>query len=613
MITPYLQSSPSALSPEQVNPGESEGVFCFDGRSISQLPVEVLPGVTRYLSMREVLVLGQVCSDLRSNLERCGVITDIWNYLSLPKNRKRSIQRLVTGNRLLIDHLRKNPVCYSRSFPIQHSPAIYTKYASHFRERMVSGASVTLEPVGCIDGAIDLSLFKLNYQHNCLIRNGCADVQLQVWTNQKDGSWEREYVIDQRASYVDSRRHGTDILFLNEEVDGKSLMSVVKRSELGKWNVVQKQYLNEFSSLWRNDNVQQIQLAENQRLMVCELVVYGLSNCLMLIFGEGDSRWRKEGSIEICRADNQFRFSQGCGHIAVISWEVISFISRRDDGSWKKTGEIKLYKFEKENCEFSVDDHHFVVWGRQYQSVGKPATLFINPLVIVASLDDRGHWSEVQRINRVRDETLLEFYLSIRFGPDGKQLFVCINDELKILSLHEGKWVSSTHLLEPWSGSECIIRTTMNPSLFMVTAGRNAWIYAMDASGGWGRQHEFSIYPKFFPKISSDGDTVICNHYETGLVDIWSRRHSDQWIKQEIVIAASRGKFSPDGSLVALVRANYLIVLGLTEKCQWQEKGRQTFGGRVTDFSFSPCGRYIRVDCLREEGVITFWQIVPQE
>ena len=155
----------------------------------------------------------------------------------------------------------------------------------------------------------------------------------------------------------------------------------------------------------------------------------------------------------------------------------------------------------------------------------------------------------------------------------------------------------------------------MNPSLFMVTAGSSAWIYAMDASGGWGRQHEFSCYPKFFPKISSDGDTVICNHHGLGHIDIWSRRHSDQWIKQEIAISASRrGKFSPDGSLVALVAGHDLIVLGLTEKCQWQEKGRQTFGGRVVDFSFSPCGRYVRVDCRRKEGgVITFWQIVPQE
>ena len=111
-MTPSLQSSPSALSPKQGNPGESEYYVCFHGRSISQLPAEVLLSITGYLSMREVLVLSQVCRDLRNKLEVCAVVTNIRNYLSLPKNKKWSVHQLVTGNRLLIDHLRNNPVGY---------------------------------------------------------------------------------------------------------------------------------------------------------------------------------------------------------------------------------------------------------------------------------------------------------------------------------------------------------------------------------------------------------------------------------------------------------------------------------------------------------------------
>ena len=151
----------------------------------------------------------------------------------------------------------------------------------------------------------------------------------------------------------------------------------------------------------------------------------------------------------------------------------------------------------------------------------------------------------------------------------------------------------------------------------MVISDKIAWIYAIDASGAWGKQHEFCCFPEYPPKISSDGNTVICLHNIGRQIDIWTRRYSDQWIKQEIAIFATQAEFSPDGSLVALASASNLILLGLTEEGQWQEKGRQKFDYcRVNGFSFSPCGRSIRVDFeyVEEEVVIvSFWKIVPQE
>ena len=147
----------------------------------------------------------------------------------------------------------------------------------------------------------------------------------------------------------------------------------------------------------------------------------------------------------------------------------------------------------------------------------------------------------------------------------------------------------------------------------MVTSDKRAWIYAIDASGVWGKQHQFSCFSTLSPIISADGNTAICQRDETQQIDIWSRRHPDQWIKQEFVIPATRVKFSPDGSLVALVSDCDLIFLGLTDEGLWQDKGRQTFDGRIVNFGFSPCGRSIRVDLPPEEsGVISFWRIVPQ-
>ena len=49
-----------AIGPGQGNGGESEDTVRFHGRSISHLPTEVLAGITHYLSMCEVLALGQV-------------------------------------------------------------------------------------------------------------------------------------------------------------------------------------------------------------------------------------------------------------------------------------------------------------------------------------------------------------------------------------------------------------------------------------------------------------------------------------------------------------------------------------------------------------------------
>ena len=611
--------------------GESNGFVRFHGRGISQLSAEVLLGITHFLSMREVLVLGQVCPDLRGKLMVCGVITDIWNYLSLPKNKKRLVHRLVTGNRPLIDHLRNNPVGYSKSFPIQHSPAIFIKYASHFRERAVRASSATLVPSGCVDGAFDALFCELNYQHNCLVRRGFR--RLHVWTNQKDGFWEKEQTIDYETLYCNTSQHATDTLFHGGKERGKYRISIIKRNEFGRWNVAQKHYLNDISQLLENHIICQMHLAENQQVLICE-VRQEFKSAALIIFAMDDGRWRTKGRMHLCAPTDflqaatnlQFRFGQDYGHVAALHGSVIHFMSRQDDGSWVETGKIETDDFllDGKNFEFSTDDHHFVAWGQQYPCISRVAAsgtgvqfdngiLRTDPFVLVGSLDDQGHWSEVLRIDRSCDRRIPISIPDAKFSPDGKQLFVCTNNELTILSLHKGGWVSSTHLLEPWDLSRFQIRTSMDPSSFMITSGITAWIYAIDASGIWGKQHEFSCSPKLSAKISSDGDTVICPHGEVRQIDIWSRRFPGQWIKQEIAIPATRVEFSPDGSLVALVSGCDLVFFGLTEKNQWQEKGRRKFDHRVDDLCFSPCGRSIRVDFQKGEGItITFWQIVLQ-
>ena len=614
---PQPQSGLSARGPEQGNRGESEDVARFHGRSISQLPAEMLAFITRYLSMGEVLALGQVCRDLRRNLQRCGVITDIWNYLSLPKKTKRSVHRFVTGNRLLIDHLRNNPVDYSKSFPIQHSPAIYTKYTSHFRELSVRASSVNLISIHYFVESSDIAFCTVNYQHNCMIQQDYKGEQLHVWTSQKNGFWEIEHTIDYRSFVIDCHVHDTGILILGAEEDGKGLLIIIERNESDKWNLTQKQYLTEISPLLENHEVHKLHLAENQRVVLCELSKLDINNGVVLIFClNTDGRWQTKYRFEACPdLVNEFQsvISQDSGHIALFNGEKIFFVSEQDDGAWTKTGEIKSELLvDHKIMEFCTDDHHFVAWGEKKQRPCSNPPLSKEVCVIVASLDDQGRWSEVTKIDRTCDPAILQPVSHAKFSLDAKQLFVCVNNELIILSLRA--WVTSTHLLEPWDGNTCKIRTTMDPSLFMVTSGKRAWICAIDASGVWAKQYELPCFPESAPKISADGNTVICIDENAWQVVLWYRTDIDQWIKQEFAIPATMVEFSPDGSLVAIAAGKDLVLLGWTEAKQWREKCRQHFSGHIDDLYFSPCGRTIHIEYLKGRGaVITFWQIVPQE
>ena len=630
MITSSLQSNPSALSLNPVKNEETknEETVCFDGRSICQLPPEILLCITRYLAMREVLVLGQVCRDLRSILERCDVITGIRNYLPLPKHIKRSIHRLITGNRLLIDHLRKNSVLSRGSFPIQHTPAVFTHYARHLREHTIRASSVTLVPSGCINEGTAELFYKLNYQHNCLVRDGWDREYLQVWTNQKAGFWTNEYRIDGYKTILFCKQHDTDTLFLGGEEDGRSRLAILERKESGEWHVIQKQFLDQISTSLENHVVEQIILAENQRMMMCNVCIpHGWGSVrMLLIFSVDDGLWKLEGKCHLHGYEDYLQFSQDCGHVVAQSSSGIIFYSRQDDGTWIETGDIfdGDFELERDKSEFSADNHHFVAWGQKYRGRSFPQPIRIgpngrrmpcrtDPLVLVASLDDQGHWSESRRFNRICDQETSPY---AKFSPDGKHLFVCIDNQLNIMSLHEGSPVPSTYLLKP--GSRRQIMTTMDPSLFMVTSNTTTSIFAIDASGVWGKQHEFSSSPECSPKITSDGTTVICRPGKAEQIDIWSRQHPNQWIKQEIAIPATQADFSPDGSLVALARDRDLFILGLTEQDQWREKGHQKLDHPVVSLSFSPCGHSIRIDVDAEVDEnnsrhVTFWQIVTEK
>ena len=616
MITPSRQSNPSATS--QPPPGKSKDSASFHGFSISQLPADVLPGITCYLSMCEVLALGQVCRGLRSNLQRCGVITDICNYLSLPKGIKWSIHYFVTGNRLLIDHLRKNPAAYNKSFAIQHSPAIYRKYASYFRECMVRASSVTLVSSGHIDGPCNETSYKLNSQHNCLIQE-CNDTNLlHVWTNQKDGSWKCEHTADTDLwSYeIDRIQHGAQTLFIDGGWDESTHLRFVERNELGKWNETKRLYPAAIVGTTEDLFIHQVDLANNQRVMLCLLDHYLSTKSALLIVGlDADGRWQTKGKFQFCGKIvpdlARFRFSHDCRHVAGFTTNLILFVSEQDDGTWVETGKIEPEgKFSIESLKFSTDDRHSVLCGKD---TGSDDVLpWRNDFcVIVVSQDEHGHWSEAQRIYRSCGSST-GAHPHAKFSVDSKQLFVSINRQLIILSLHEGKWVSSTHppKLRDADGK---IKTSMDPSSFMVIADKTACFFAIDASGVWSKQREFFCYRNLPPTISPEGDTVVCLYEHDWQIEIWTRRHSDQWIKQEFSISAYRAEFSPDGSLLALASYDSLTLLGRTEKTEWQKKAEQRMGGPVMDLSFSPCGRSIRVDYEeRGNAVVSFWQIVPQ-
>ena len=614
---PRPQSGRLAQSPEQGNGGESKDAVRFHGHSISHLPAEVLAGITHYLSMCEVIALGQVCRDLRRNLQRCGVISDIWNYLSLPKKTKRSVHRFVTGNQLLIDHLRNNPVGYSKSFPIQHGPAIYTKYTSHFRELSVRASCVNLVPIHYFVESSDIAFCTVNYQHNCMIQQDYMGEQLHVWTSQKDGFWEIEHTIDYQSFIIDCHVHDKGILILGAEEDGAGLLIIIERNESGKWSLTQKLYLTEISLSLENQEVHKLHLAENQRVLLCELSKLDINNGVVIIFcRNSDGRWQTKYRSETCLdLVNEFQsaISQDSRHIALLNGEKIFFVSEQDDGAWIKTGEIESELLvDHKIMEFCTDDHHFAAWGEKKQRPCSNPPLSKALCVIVASLDDQGRWSEVQRIDRTCDLAIPQTMSHAKFSLDAKQLFVCVNNELIILNLRA--WVTSTHLLEPWDGSGCKIRTTMDPSLFMVTSGKRVWIYAIDASGVWGKQYELPCFPESAAKISADGKTVICIDEIAWQVVLWYRTDIDQWIKQEFTIPPTMVEFSPDGSLVAIAAGQDLVLLGWTEAKQWREKCRQRFSGHIGDLYFSPCGRTIHIEYLKGRGtVVTFWQIVPQE
>ena len=622
MLTPATHKSGAAVFQAREEVNHQPGNFC--GRWITVMPDNVLETITQYLSMQDMDNLGRVCRKLQSSLLNCG-LPIIRQYLSLPKNQQRFYLQMATGNRQLIDLIRKKKLSCGYRFPVQFSPAMCIAFTQSLRQRLISSTTISLEPRGCIEAAsYDNRGFPferrfMNKNVNRLGLDNSKQCEIAYWKADINGFWSSDHRFRYSREVVDYLRFDADL-----ELNNCSDSGVDIRDEGKHVQVVELSLADSPARLSLNLPAESaFKLSEDGKTLL--YLQPGIATIYDL---ERDNHWQCTGRFDTVDT----LFCPGGLYIALKRADKICFLKRSRSGSWVSSGSVNYVKskndnyvcsdkevvFSPEGCHVLAKCTHKRPWYRQYLA----PDLFVH--AAIGSIDSDGQWFTQTVIRKTIPNASNHLLPKIAFTEDGKHLIVGGKMDFDAWRLSEdGQWIESVKNCCVADSPDIVrddidfdMQLSREGGVMMITLLGHIIIWTVDSNGLWQRQvQELCRYP-FVAQISPDGKSLACPD-GSGKTVIWLRDPGDNWHRQATEIPnLCLTRFNDQSCLLAAktlsINNDSIILLGLTPQQEWQVKCRLVVNGDIIELGFSPCGRSLLVENREGNKMKTaFWHINP--
>ena len=622
MLTPAIRKGDTAVFQAREEVDHQPGNFC--GRWITVMPINVLETITQYLSMQDMDNLGRVCRKLESPLMTCG-LSNIRRYLSLPKNQQRFYQQMATGNRQLIDLIRKKKLACGYSFPVQFSPAMCIEFTHSLRQRLISSTAISLEPRGCIEaepydnyGLIFERIF-INNSFNRLGLDNIAQCEVTYWKADINGFWRS----DRRFRYS---RENIDYLRFDADLELTNSGRFYNRDEGKIVQVVGLSVADSPARLTLNLSGKSVfKLSDDRKTLLYlqpeNATIYDL---------ERDDQWHCTGRFTPVQ---DALFCPDGLYIALIRTDDVCFLKRSRSGSWVSSGNVNYLKPENDSytCSdravvFSPDGCHVLAKCTHKHRWYSQRLLLVPDLYVnaaIGSIDSDGQWFTQHVIRKTLPKTHYHHVSKMAFTPDGKHIIVGGKTDFDAWRLSEnGQWkesVKNCRVAENLDLFEDIdLYMQLSSGVMMTILGKQILIWTVDSDGSWHRQIQEPSHSSFQAQISPDGKSLVCPD-GSGKTMIWLRDPDNNWHQQAVEIPdLSLAKFNDQSCLLTVAArmssfdTGRVILLGLTPQQEWQEKCRLMVDGHIIALGFSPCGRSMRVDYRKRNTMKTdFWHINP--
>ncbi len=635
-----------------VSAADSATVMTGYDRQWASLPLEVLEKIASYLAIEDINHFGQTSPTMGDRLRSCG-LEEVHHFLSLTRQRQTECRAIIQSSHLLLEYLRTLSIFSVCHFPAQQGPAFYSFYASHLRQQILDGVTLTLIPTD----SINIHSLKHHLRdHIPIIIEKKAENYSDILVLDPDGHWVREAEIkhDDHVSY--GHQQTDHILFVRQpfprtlirsgplsyQCNGKEHCLSVYERKNDTW-VEQQLTTGEVFPKCKYQDIDIMHLSPDARTLVCINQWRAVA-----ILGRGaDGQWINKGNINTRLSHGLF--SADSNHLVLYGNNSrIRLMSKADDGSWSNTGHItvkdpaddlkempsgeKVSDFEFDlHVAFSPDNRHFATW---FEDAGNDShhgdierDYFF---VVIFASDPQGQWREKQRILEYCDQPTRYFQLKPEFSPDGRLLIITTEESIDIWELTDDQWQQSKREEPEDGGGE--IQFSVDPCEFIRRSGGEVTIWRKAASGTWGKTQTFSAESLLV--TSPSGETIVCND-PAGHTDLYQRQPfaesfdqpfgepaAVQWVNQRIGFSIVKADFNQEGCLLAVVPktdTRSLILFGLTADGNWLERARLQTEGRIKKFCFSPCSRSIQVtslrpdSCARRREFYSLWQIMPDE
>ena len=486
--------------------------------------------------------------------------------------------------------------------------------------------------------------YSLNRDHSRLLVQNRKTKQTEVWEADQNGSFVKSFAFDCNVLGQYGGQQDPNFLFVlhNDDADAANPIHVYERKAPGDWVKAQELTVDDLvrdpdHRLRKLEWVYDARIAHSDDSSCVVCLTKGRYGSIL---GRGvDGLWMNRGS---CMKYETAIFSADDNHLALAlngdagDGELV-LMSKSADGCWLETGGIRL-GFGEWQLAFSPDSRHFIAWFehtgehheiKYYADYGR-----YNFFVMLFSLDDQGLWAEKQRITKYTSKLKAKCPLKAEFSPDGKHLAICAKLHFEVWTLNEDNgW---TLALQPTPylkyrvrcRNSSVINFSADSSVLVVVNDESGEVWALQDSGRWECQHKFGHQRTFWPRISPDAKTIICET-EPCKRGLWQQKNG-LWTWQDVKAHIYHPRFNCDGSILAFVDQDdeSLVLMAPDRHGDWQEKSRLPFQREVKRFQFHPSGRALQVTCkgnvedekpgwpfrgLGEAEELSFWGLVATD